>query len=148
MQFPGQAAPVTPTEVGSALALDYTEFAELAEEEIAEAGRFVTLVQLGDTPTDPLKPWLGNTAARATPKRSEAVMAVFVEPSIMDKLGFNSTTLDFMKRSTQICMIYFDGPLGDFTELVDTDGSIWRVMGLTTLKPGATTLLHFVGVAR
>ncbi len=131
------------------MAFDYSELAAFAIEMVAEYGRQsnVTFVELGDVPADANKPWLGAAAPR-TAVSSLGVRAVFLEPSSLDVLGSESVVQDFVKRSTQIALVATPSSLSPYEEVIDTDGSRWKVQGFSKLKPGDTTLLYFVGLAR
>lgn len=132
------------------MAFDYSDIADFAVEMVAEYGRTVTFVELGDVAADPLKPWrgAGATSARAAPASTLAVMAVFVEPASIDVLGKEATVQDFVKRSTKIALVATGVSMSPFEEVIDADGSRWKIQGFSELTPGDTTLLYFVGLAR
>lgn len=130
------------------MAFDYTEISETAVELVAEFGRQVTFVELGDTPADPTKPWRAASAPRSSPKRTLGLMAVLVEPASIDTLGRESAVVDFVKRSTQIAIVATSEDLEHYNEVHDEDGSVWRIQGSSELKPGSTRLLYFVGLSK
>jgi hypothetical protein len=130
------------------MAFDYAPLAATALELVTEFGKSITLRRLDTTPPDPDMPWRGPVNPRATPAATLSVPAVFVEPSSQQTLGVNAEMLDWLKRAQQIAIIADTGDLSAFNELVDTDSSVWRVVGVSTLNPGGTRLLHYVGVAR
>lgn len=131
------------------MAFDYSEFAALSEELVAEFGRVVTFVELGDTPASPSQPWKGAASPRGTPVQTLDLSAVFVEPSSLDSLGDNELAQDFLKRSTSVALVYSSVELSSFDEILDnSDGSRWKITGLSKLKPGDTLLLYYVGLSR
>jgi hypothetical protein len=127
------------------MAFDYASVLETAQGLITEFGKSVTLRQLDTTPPDPDQPWRGPVDPRAA---ALAVDAVFVEPSSLQTLGVNVQLLDWLKRAQQTAIVATSADLSEFSELVDTDSSVWRVVGVSTLNPGGTRILHFVGVER
>lgn len=127
---------------------DYSEFVDDADELTAEFGRLVTFVELSSGPTDPLKPWKGATDPRAVPVSTLNLFAAFVEPSTLDALGTQATGMDFLKRSTKIAIVSSTAALTNFDEILESDGSRWKIEGISTLEPGDTKILHYVGVRR
>lgn len=125
---------------------DYSRIVAVAERQIARFGRTVTFVPLVNAPTDPSKPWKAATSPRAVVGTD--IKAVFVEPSTLDALGRNDNTQDFVKRSTQIALVYSPLNLRTFNEVIDSDGSRWRIQGMSELKPANDHVLWFVGVSR
>ena len=131
--------------------LDYVELANTAKQLVAESGREVTFVQFDTTPADADKPWDGPTEARATPDGTLTTIATFVHPSGATSLGLK-TLQETMVREAEQIMIVAPGPtvpedLAMFQEVLD--GSLrWKITGVETLRPGAVTLLYFVGVKR
>lgn len=130
------------------MAFDYVPLADFSAEIIAEFGRVVVFREMGDVPTNPAKPWLGATNPRGAPKQTLSLHSVFVEPSSLNALGNQAVSDDFVKRSQQIGIVYSSVELAAFDEVVDTDGSIWKISALSKLKAGDTLLLYFVGVTR
>lgn len=128
-------------------AFDYSALAAKALELVTRFGRAVTLRRLNTTPPDPLKPWRGPADARAG-AFSMAVSAVFVEPSSLQQLGLNADLVDWVAKSQNVAIVAAPQDLRDFSELLDTDASVWRITGVSTLQPAADRLLHFLGVAR
>jgi hypothetical protein len=130
------------------MAFDYAPMAATALALVAEFGRSVTLQRLDRTPPDADKPWLGPVNPRATPAATLTVAAVFVEPGSTQELGLDTTLVDWAARATRIAVIASPADLTGYSELVDIDGTTWRIVGVSTLSPGSTRLLHFVGVSR
>lgn len=130
------------------MAFDYSELVTVAQSLIAEFGRSVTFVALSDTPANPATPWLGPTSPRGAPSRTLVLKSVFVEPSSLNALGNQAVSDDFLKRATQIALVYSSVELAEFDELLDSDSSRWQVQEIAKLKPGSTLLLFFVSVKR
>jgi hypothetical protein len=128
-------------------AFDYSALAAKAQELVTRFGRAVTLRRLNVTPPDPAKPWRGPADARAG-AFTLTVSAVFVEPSSLQQLGLNADLVDWVAKSQNVAIVAAPQDLRDFSELLDTDSSVWRITGVSTLQPAADRLLHFVGVAR
>lgn len=129
------------------MAFDYAATLEVAQGLVTEFGKPVTLRRLDTTPPDPLQPWRGPVDPRASATTLD-VDAVFVEPSSQQMLGVNAELVDWLKRAQQIAIVASSDDLSVYSELVDTDASVWRVVGVSTLNPGGTRVLHYVGVAR
>lgn len=130
------------------MAFDYAAILVTAQELVTEFGKSVTLRRLNTTPPDPAMPWLPPVDPRAAPAETLAVDAVFVEPSSQQFLGVNTEMVDWLKRANQIAIVATSADLSGFSELVETDSVVWRVVGVSTLNPGGTRLLHYVGVTR
>jgi hypothetical protein len=127
---------------------NYAPLAAKASELVTKFGKAVTLRRLNSTPPDPTKPWLPPADPRAAPAATLAVDAVIVEPSSLKTLGENTELLDWLPRSQKIAIIASTLELKDaYSELVD-GAETWRIQGVSTLNPGGTRLLHFLGVAR
>jgi hypothetical protein len=130
------------------MAFDYGPIAAKALELVTRFGRPVTLRRLNVTPPDVTKPWRAPADPRAVPEATLAVDAVMCEPSSLQNLGGPNAELhDWVKRSSQIAIVAHASDLSDYSELVD-GAETWRIQGVSTLNPGGTRLLHFVGVAR
>jgi hypothetical protein len=130
------------------VAFDYQPLADLSAELVAEFGRIVTFRELGDVAGTPSQPWLGAANPRSSPKQTLDLSAVIVEPSSLNALGNDAVSDDFIKRSQQIAIVYSAVELAPFDEVLDTDGSIWKIALLSKLKPGGVLLLYFVGLTR
>lgn len=130
-----------------------TDFAALATKLLERAharglARTVTLRRLNYTPPDPQQPWLPPADPRATPAATLAITAAFVHPSSARELGLEARLTDWVKRAQQIAIVAHVDDLSTYSELLDTDASVWRIEGVSTLRPGPTRLVHFLGVAR
>jgi len=129
---------------------DYTGLVADAQALIFEFGRSVSFIKFDTTPADAAQPWLGAAAPRTVPDATLAVNAVFVEPDSTRALGLSHTDNDMVKRSEQI-MILSPGASDDldtYQEVIDSDGTRWKVVGVQVLKPAEVVVLAFVGVMR
>ena len=120
-----------------------------AQRLITENGRSVTFVEFDSTPGDVAKPWGGPADPRSNPDSTLTVDAVFVNPSGAASLGLSTETSDLVKRSEQI-LIVSPGASADLTiyqEIIDGSDR-WKIMGIETLKPGASVMINYVGVKR
>ena len=129
------------------MAFDYAPLAATAFELVTEFGRPVTLRRLATTPPDPDKPWLGPVDPRAAPAATLQVSAAFVDPSSARDLGLDAQITDWLKRAQQIAIIASSEDLNNYSEMLD-GADVWRVVGVSTQRPAATALIHFVGVDR
>jgi hypothetical protein len=127
---------------------NYAEILAVGQGIIIEFGRIVTFVELGNTPTDSNKPWAGTSTLRSAPLSTFSTSVVFVEPSSLDQLGQEVITDDFVKRSQQILIVASTQEFRKFDEIIDTDGSRWKIQGISELKPGDSAVMHFIGVSR
>lgn len=128
--------------------VDFVKLATTAERLLAANGRSVTFIRHNQSLADTGKPWQGPTSARSAPAGISAQTAVFVQPSSASKLGIASEQSDLVMNSDQI-MIVAPGTvdLTAFQEVLDA-GVYWKIIKIEVLRPGATTVLAFVGVAR
>lgn len=124
-------------------AYDYGPIAAKAVELVAKFGSTVTLVNLGATAADPTKPWASVSTSGKTTKTYSAVR---LEPTSYAQLGLKIDTLDFLKQSSAVYIIATGDDLTGYHKLIDADGVTYSIMGLTQMKPGATTLLYYLGV--
>jgi hypothetical protein len=130
------------------MAFDYTEFADLSAELIEEFGRPITLIELGDVPEVGAQPWLGADAPRTAVAATLSTFGVFVEPSVLERLGESYVTSDFLKRATQIALVYAATDISQMDEIIEADGARNAITGVSRLRPATTDLLWFVGTAR
>ena len=130
------------------MAFDYQSIINDAVELIEDFGREVTFIELNDTASNPLKPWLGTAAPRSSPRQTLDLFGVFCEPESMERLGNDAVTEDFIKKSQQIMIVHSPVELAAFDEVLDTDGSRWRIIDMSKLKPGPALVLYFVSLKR
>lgn len=128
--------------------------ADKARTIVAAKGRLVSFVQLSRADDDTDKPWRGSTNPRAVPAATVAdVPVVVVPPSGVTALGFSMEPAELLKRAEQI-MIAAPGSavtedLEAFDEVVDTDGSIWKIGPTQALRyDDGPTILYYFGVRR
>jgi hypothetical protein len=127
---------------------DYPKVLARAKKRTQKYGRLVTLVQLDAGPSDATKPWLGNSAPRATPIATLQVYAVFVEPESLERLGKQRQSNDFVKSAEQVAIIASGESLGQYDELIDSDGSSWTVHNDQEMAPGDSIVLHYLRLQR
>ncbi len=130
------------------MAFDYTEIEAAALSLVQDFGRIITLVELDPGPSTPSQPWLGSNAPRTSPLSTKSVSAVFVEPHSLTMLGRNAVSDDFLSRCTSVCIVATSSSLEKFSELLDSDGSRWKITAVQTLTPGPVTLLAYLGLKR
>lgn len=127
---------------------NYQRIYDSALKRTEKFGRPITLVQLDASPTNPAQPWKGNTDVRGEPIASLTVNGVFVEPESLERLGKQRQSNDFVKSAEQVIIIIYDGPLGQYDEVIDSDASRWVVHNVQELGPGDKILLHYLRVQR
>lgn len=129
--------------------VDYAKLQQTAIRLVEENGREVTFIEHSEVLPDPNKPWEGEADPRATPNSTSAQFAVFVDPASASRLGLSTSQPDLIKRSEQI-MIVAPGSedLLKFQEVLDSDGTYWKILFLETLRPADLTLVSYVGVRR
>lgn len=130
---------------------DFTEFVTLARQLISDNGRTVTFEQFAQTAADPAKPWAGPTDPRVSVAATVDVDAVFVPPSSFTELGRSTGDSSLVARAEQIMIVETPTTgedLSTMTEVVDTDGTRWKIENVETLKPADVVILYFVAVRR
>lgn len=114
---------------------------------LTKNGRAVTFIELG---TNGGLPWEGPVDPRGTPNRSLVTVGCFVEPDSLQRLGLSMKVEELIQRSDRICLVPGPAVLDNYNEILD-EGQYYSIVapkGIETLRPGTTTLLHFVGVKR
>ena len=133
---------------------NYDRTVAMAERLIIKYGRKVSGVIFTKTPDDTNERWKGTADIRdSTGNVTEPFSAVFTQPTGENKLGKSTVSEDLKKRSEQILIVSpgiatITSDLAKLDEIIDTDGSKWRVEGIETLKPGNVILLYYIGVKR
>lgn len=133
------------------MAIDYAALAVTARELVEANGRQVTLRRLENAPSNALKPWRGATDPTSPADASATPYGVAVSPSSAQSLGMSTTDNDLVKKAEQIFIITpVSGETNDYSTFHELlDGAVpYRIIGVEKLKPGSTTLLYFIGVAR
>lgn len=115
---------------------------------INKRGRTVTFKELGSAPANPSFPFEGPTDPEVSAVRTLSTKAVFVEPDSLQRLGITTKVEELLQRSDRIMLVPGSvGSLDGYNVVVD-EGQTHTVTAIETLKPGTTTLLHFVGTLR
>ena len=127
---------------------NYSSILATCQRLINKFGRTITLVELSVTRDAPTQPWLGSTDVRTTPVESVSTKAAFVEPDSLLRLGREVGVEGFTPRAEQIALLSLDRDISNFEEIIDSDASVWKIIRVSTLKPGLTTLMHYVEVKR
>lgn len=128
--------------------VDLVPLVATAQRLITENGRSVTFIRQDQTLSDAAQPWLGPADPRTAPDATLVVDAVFVEPSSAVKLGLATEQSDLVMNSDQILIVSAGSTnLLQFQEVLD-EAIYWKITTIETLKPGATTVLSFVGLRR
>ena len=127
--------------------------ANLAQRLVSANGRNVVFVKLSQQTDDPTKPWRGVTDARTTPLAQATVPMVTVPPSSASQLGLSTVYENLLARTDQIGIAAPGGAsnddLAEFNEIVDQDGSRWKIEFVETLNPaGAVRIVYFIGLRR
>ena len=78
------------------------------------------------------------------------IPATFVYPSGLVNLGASSIIAGLFIGCEQIAMIAGDGvnDFAQFDTLNDSDGSVWKIERVETLKPGDVAILYYIGIKR
>lgn len=126
---------------------NYAKIAGRAATLVARFGRSVTLRRLNTTPPNPAEPWVPPADPRASAV-TLAVTAAFVHPTSLTDFGVDIRLIDWVPRAEQVALVAGSALLNEYSELVDSDASVWRIVGVQPLKPGPTLLLQGLGVAR
>lgn len=114
---------------------------------LAKHGRSITFIEIGEAPADPLFPFEGPTDPIATQQRTLVTKGCFVEPDSLQRLGLTKRIEELLQRSDRICLV--PGPaVLDGYNVIEDEGSTYKIVDFETLRPGTTTLLHFVGTFR
>jgi hypothetical protein len=127
---------------------DYDEIVATAIEVVDEFGRDVTFLKLDPGPTDAAKPWNGG-APRTAPLETKVQKVCFVEPESLERLSKRVKPSDFVNKGYQSIVIV-PGPLSfqQYSEILDEDGSRWRIKSFDEFKPGPTIVISYIRVTR
>lgn len=122
-------------------AKDYAPTLETAKRLVERFGRKVTLAKLSAATVSVGEPWRGPASPPALGTTgNQEVPAVFV--GLLKHLGE-----DFLKDLEQVALIASSDDLSAYHLLVD--GTVrWNIVRIQTLRPGATSIVHYVGVKR
>ena len=122
--------------------IDYEELAAVAVEMIDENGRTVTLRNQTDDPADSDTPWRGSDGSDP---EDEPVRAVVFPTEMVD------TEDSLVSRGEQVAFVAANTDLGElerFDQLIESDGTTWRIEEAQLLKPGDIRLLYIFGLSR
>ena len=133
------------------MGIDYVQLAATAKALVDANGRQITIIRFDQTPADADKPWNGPSDPDASPDATATVVGCFVST---DERVFGGLTLDddLLKRTSEVCLVApgtVSPPFDLLTANEIIDGSVHKKISFVqSLKPGAVTLLYFIGVAR
>lgn len=135
--------------------VDYAKAAATAKRLIEAAGRDVDLFRVNRTPDNPAKPWHGVSGSPTVPEggKVEPAKMVFVPPA---GSGFGKLIQDLtgeLKVAFEQVGLLASSSLsaGTDAEAFDSmrDGSdLWKIVLRGHLKPGDTSLIYVLGLAR
>lgn len=111
-------------------------------------GRPFTLIQMDSTPSDLAKPWRGTAEPRATPTSTLSIYGVFVEPESLERLGMQRSSSDFIKSTEQVMIVAHGSSLGKFDEVIDENGTEYKISNIQEMQPGGTIILHYIRMQR
>lgn len=114
---------------------------------VTKNGRVVTFIELNATPANPSFSFEGPVDPQAVPTRSLTTSGCFVEPDSLQRLGITQKIQELIQRSDRIMLVPGSNDLRDYNVVTD-EGETYKITGIETLRPGTTTLLHFVGTMR
>lgn len=128
------------------MAVNYANLAATAERLIGENGRNVTLKRISTAPADALVPW----GPKATTTDIVVVKAVLIPWDIKeidgdiirnaDKRFYISETA-FVAAAAAVTPTPAHAALEDYTTLLDSDGSVWRILAISPINPGSTRIM-------
>lgn len=125
------------------MSYDYTEVAQTAQRLVAEYGRTIQLIELGDTSAAE-KPW--QDAITKVPLPQKPYKALNVGAGGAAKLGIDIEVIDFIKKSEFVYIIATTDDLSKFHKVFDSAASrILKIEGLHCFQPGDTRLFWIVG---
>jgi hypothetical protein len=122
----------------------HDKFLALVNRRLTKHGRTVTFIELNDVGA---LPWEGPADPTAAPKSSLVTVGCFVEPDSLQRLGLGVRIEDLVQRSKRIFLAPGPAVLKGYNQVLD-EGEYYTITGTETLRPGTTTLLHFVGTDR
>lgn len=118
----------------------HDEFADLAEELIAENGRPMTVRKLSRTPADPAKPWRG-PAATAPAGYEFEVEAIGVVVDWTEEEYEQDQTRRDSKRLLIAAKPHVTADLKSADSLLD-EGLVYSLSKANLLKPGTTAIMY------
>ena len=126
---------------------DHTKYVTFAKRLIAKHGRKVRLQLLAERGEDPTKPWKGASVDNV--ENEYQAMAAFI-PAAGRDLGTIVEDKDLLKSVSHVCVCeaIAQGLEDRITRVEDTDGTMWRVVWMQTLKPGTLSIIYTLGLAK
>lgn len=122
----------------------HDKFLPMIQRLLLKNGRSVTFIKLN---TVGAFAWEGPADPRTPPALSVAATGCFVEPDSLQRLGLSTKIEELIQRSDRIFLSPGTQVLDGFNEVLD-EGKYYHITGMESLRPGTTTLLHFVGLKR
>lgn len=122
----------------------HDKFLPMILRQLKKNGRDITFIELA---TAGAFAWEGPADPRSSPKRTLVTTGCFVEPDSLQRLGLSTKIEELIQRSDRICLVPGEAVLDDYNEILD-EGQYYSITGMESLRPGTTTLLHFVGAKR
>lgn len=123
----------------------HDKFVTLAVRLIKKHGRPLTFIELSNA-SDPARAWEGTDTAQSNPTRTLVTVGVQVEPDSLQRLGLTIQLSDLVQRSDKVMMVPGPDDLIGYNQAMD-EGSYYSIIQpFETLRPGVTTVLHFVGL--
>ena len=122
----------------------YDRLRATAKRLVDKYGREITLVQSSTTPEDADKPWRGSEEPASGPSTYGtriAVTGAFVrvtekdEPFLLVKRGAMAVIVASSDLSSEV-------DVSQFETVVDTDGSIWHIVGVNVVHPGPSVVIY------
>lgn len=128
--------------------VDFTALRATTKSLIDANGRYVTIRQQSNTPSDSAEPW---NVAEPSVVASVSGSGVFVTDKTRGGIALSiaQSTIDGMKTSNAVVLFAAadDGgySLEDFHEIVD-GSRVWRIIRVEVLQPASDRLLYFFEV--
>ncbi len=117
------------------MAVDYAKLALTAQRLIEGNGRSVTFIKVSETPIDPNEPWRGNTSAETTAV-ANAVLSSY------DKEDIDGDLIRAGDQRAVVAELSVPGQdIEDFELLRDDENQEWKIINVTKVRPGPTTLV-------
>lgn len=122
--------------------VDYTGKQTMAQRMITSYGRRVTLQAPPTTVANTAQPWRGSSVDG--PKKKVVALFLEYETALIDGTDIH--------RGDQKCLIdeksLGSNDIRKYDELIEKDGTTWRILHVHTIKPGDTSIYHELQVRR
>lgn len=131
--------------------MDYAKFAVLADKQIRDKGRAISLFKLSGVPADNAKPWRGAGTQTKTGQIDTFGLFVIPNTSIPTEsrgLGLDWIDQDLLKRTRRVCLVPALG-LADLEpySLLSDGGREYVLIWGQCFKPGDTRIFYVFGLA-